>query len=115
MINAYFGAGDRALWVEIQWSGWLIDGGVPLCLAFGAAMLVAVLTAARISMSRRAGDLATWAAVIAGYAVGMAAMTFNATPFAGTTGVEFWFMLAALFQATYGPGGPLAGGAKPTI
>ena len=115
MINSYFGAADRALWVEIQWSGWLIDGGVPLCLAFGAAMLVAILTAARIAMSWRAGDLAPWAAVIAGYAVGMAAMTFNATPFAGTTGVEFWFMLAALFQATYGPGGPLAAEAKATV
>lgn len=108
MINSYFGAADRALWVEIQWSGWLIDGGVPLCIAFAAAMSVAILTAARIAMSRRTGGLGPWAAVIAAYAVGTAAMTFNAAPFAGTTGVEFWFILAALFQATYGPGGPLA-------
>jgi hypothetical protein len=112
MINAYFAPPGRALWVEIQWSGWLIDGGVPLCLAMGAAILVAALTAARIALSWRTGALGHWAAVVAAYSVGVAATAFNATPFAGTTGVEFWFILAVLFQAAYGPDGPLAAKSK---
>jgi len=67
---------------------------------------VAVLTAARIALSWRTGSLGHWAAVVAALRRGRGCKPrFNATPFAGTTGVEFWFILAVLFQATYGRAG----------
>jgi hypothetical protein len=37
MMNSYFGDKSNPLtqqiWVEIQWTGWLLDGGVPLIIA----------------------------------------------------------------------------------
>lgn len=110
MTNAYFAPPGTLIWVEIQWSGWLLDGGIILCIAFAAAVALGIMTAARIALSWRTGAIGLWAAVLAAYAVGLGALTFNSTPFAGTTGLEFWFMVAVLFQAAYGPGGPL--GAK---
>jgi hypothetical protein len=36
---------------------------------------------------------------MAAYGIGVLALTFNATPFMGTGGVEFWLINAASFQA----------------
>ncbi len=108
MMNVYFGVPGSAIYVEIQWTGWLLDGGVVLCLAYAAAVVSAILAAARVALSKKAGELGLWAAVVAGYGLGVFAITFNATPFSGTSGVEFWMLLAALYQAAYGPGGVLA-------
>jgi hypothetical protein len=87
------------LWVEIQWTGWLLDGGVPLVLAYSTALALACLTAGRIALSRLSGDLPLNAAVILAYNIGLVAVTFNYPVFIGSGGLDFWLLNAALFAA----------------
>jgi len=101
MMNFYFGDNsdpDRAaIWAEIQWTGWLLDGGVPLILAYVSAIAMAMLMAWRIALNRRLDTIATWAAIILAYDVGTFAATFNNPIFVGSQGLQFWTLNAALF------------------
>src|SRR4029077_13654235 len=60
MMNRYFGDNSHPsrsmLWVEIQWTGWVFDGGLPLILIYLVAILMACWTAWRIALSRFPGD-----------------------------------------------------------
>jgi hypothetical protein len=103
MMNTYFGDhGDPErppIWVEIQCTGWLLDGGVPLVLAYVAAILIACRTAYRIAIRAPAQSLAMWGALIFAYDVGAVALTFNYPLFIGQGGMEFWLLNATLFAA----------------
>ncbi len=104
MMNRYFGGGADPsrgpLWVEIQWTGWLFDGGVPLVLAYLAAVLVALWTSWRIAISRQLPrDVWIWGAILVAYGVGVLAVTFNYPIFIGQGGMEFWLLQGALFAA----------------
>jgi hypothetical protein len=106
MMRFYFGDShnpdSQPIYVEIQWTGWLLDGGVPLILCYVAAIVAALVVAARIGAGRRyAGsrELQIWAAVVLGYGIGAVAVTFNAPIFLAQAGLEFWMMNAALFAA----------------
>lgn len=99
MVNYYFGDTSRQLWVEIQWTGWLYDGGILLLLAYPAAMLMATVHSFRVAFRHTTPRLETWSAVIAGYNVGAIALTFSYPIFAGTTGIEFWLLNTALVAA----------------
>lgn len=106
MMNIYFGDNadpDRsAIWVEIQWTAWLLDGGVPLILAYVAALLVALWTAWRVARRRASGyqgDLALWGAMLVAYNIGALAWTFTYPLFMSQNGLEFWLLNAALFTA----------------
>jgi hypothetical protein len=106
MLNSYFG--DRlnsspGLWAEIQWTGWLFDGGLPLMVASAASLWVALRTALRIA-SREEGAsgeaLQRWATVAFGYSVGIIALTFNAAVFQSALGIDFWLVNATVFAAS---------------
>lgn len=103
MINAYFGESSdpvRApIWVEIQWTGWLVDGGIPLMAAYVAAVVTAIIVAWRIA--RRPDvtrEVALWALVILAYDVGILALTFSYPVFMSQIGMEFWLLNALLFS-----------------
>jgi hypothetical protein len=107
MVCAYFGdayqPGSPPLWAEIQWTGWLYDGGVPLMIASGGALVVAFLTAIRLAVridDVRGREVYKWAAVLMGYTVGMIALTFSGCPFSSTAGVDFWLLSAVVFAAS---------------
>jgi hypothetical protein len=100
MINFYFANGERALWAEIQWSGWLYDGGLLLLLAYPIAILVALRGSFNVALQRTTERLEIWAAVVAGYNLGTFALTFSYHAFMSTTGIEFWVLNAALIQAS---------------
>ena len=107
MIGTYFSdfsiADSRPLWAEIQWTGWLFDGGVPLMLAYGTALVIAMLAAGRaaIQVDDTPGrDLYKWATVALGYIVGIVALTFNCCPFVGTLGIDCWFLSGVVFAAS---------------
>jgi hypothetical protein len=103
MMNQYFG--DRTnlysepIWVEIQWTGWLLDGGVALVIAYGGALVLACSTALRIARSRLPGELPLIASLVLAYDIGAAAVTFNYPLFIGQGGLEFWLLNAVLFAA----------------
>ncbi len=91
------GPQSDAIWVEIQWTGWLLDGGVPLILTYVAAVGAAVWAAARAARRARDPWLAGWSALMVAYGVAVAGLTFNYVPFVSQAGLEFWFLNAALF------------------
>jgi hypothetical protein len=103
MMNYYFGDNSdperRAIWAEVQWTAWLLDGGVPLILLYSAALVVACLAAWRIAVRARRGTLEVWAALILAYNVGALAVTFNYPIFLSQGGLEFWLLNACLIGA----------------
>jgi hypothetical protein len=103
MINSYFGDNtylvSRPMWVEIQWTGWLFDGGVPLIFAYVLAIYCACHTAWKIAINRKLGDFALWGSLIFAYDIGIIALTFNYPIFISQGGMEFWLLNAALFVA----------------
>lgn len=106
MANAYFGDNtdpERGpIYVEIQWTGWLLDGGVPLILAYLATLIIGFYAPFRIALSRLEGDLPIWGALVLAYSVGALATIFNYPLFIGQGGMEYWLVNAMLFTAARG-------------
>jgi hypothetical protein len=91
------------LWVEIQWTGWIFDGGVPLMVAYTWAVAMALVTAVRLR--RRApssSPMFVWASLIVAYDLGAVALTFSYPLFIGEFGLQFWLLNAMLFAACSG-------------
>lgn len=104
MMAMYFGDNSSAgsgLYAEIQWTGWLFDGGVLMMLVYPAAILIAFLTAWRIAKHPDSHDhhLWLWAVLLIAYNIGTFAVTFSYPIFMSQGGLEFWFLNAALFAA----------------
>lgn len=104
MIASYFGGGNPSatpIWAEVQWTAWLVDGGVPLMLGWATALAIAFHQAFRVAVSKDASlrGIAVWAGILVGYDMGVIAVTFNGCPFAGTMGVDFWLLNGAIFAA----------------
>ncbi len=104
MVHLYFGSdADPAramIWAELQWPGWLLDGGLPLIVAYVGAILSAMYSTWRVG-GRRLGaavvGLGPWGAVIFAYDMGALALTFSYPTFMGNMGLEFWLLNSALF------------------
>lgn len=97
MMSYYFGSdhvpADRSrLYVEIQFTGWVLDGGAPLVALYLTMIGLAMAAAYRIA--RRPGPLRYWAVILLAFDIGMVAMSFDYTPFTGDSGLEFWFLNA---------------------
>jgi hypothetical protein len=101
MVMNYFGdptnPNSTPIWVEIQWTGWVLDGGLPLVAAYTAALLAAGWVTGRVALRNPDPWVAGWAMLIVAYDVAAIAVTFNSTPFIGQSGVEFWLLNAAVF------------------
>jgi len=106
MMNSYFGDNSNPdsaeIWVEEQWTGWLLDGGLPLVIAYALTVFLAMRTAFKIALSPVEPDLAIFAAIICAYDVGAFAATFGYSYFGSENGLEFWLLNAALFAAFLG-------------
>lgn len=98
MINTYFGVSDM-LWAEIQWTGWVFDGGILLAIGYPIAMLITIIATGRVAFNRNYGALSGWALLILAYDVAMVAFTFSYCPFVGQAGLEFWFLNAMIWTA----------------
>jgi hypothetical protein len=103
MMNYYFGnpadPSSETLWAEIMWTGWVYDGGIPLALTYGTAIVIALRQAWRIGVDRRNGLLGQWGALIFAYNIACLAVTFNCPYFMSQGGADFWLINAALFAA----------------
>jgi hypothetical protein len=102
MAHRYFGTRADHIWVEIQWTGWLLDGGIPLIFAYVAAIATATLAALGVAKGeeKRVGDFGTWGALLVAYNVGALALCFSYALFIGNGGIEFWLLNATFLQAT---------------
>jgi len=103
MVNNYFSDNtdpvSQPLWVEIQWTGWLFDGGIFLVIAYAMALYLACQTAWNISGNKKLGDFALWGGLIFAYNIGDIVITFNYPIFISQGGMEFWLLNTALFVA----------------
>ncbi len=103
MTYVYFGDANYPespeMWVEIQWTGWLYDGGIPLILCYVIALTTTCVMTWRIAISRLPGNLPILAALVLAYDVGCIAVTFNCPIFIGQNGLEFWLLNTATFVA----------------
>lgn len=102
MMNSYFGNNYNPItypiWAEIQWTGWVLDGGIPLALTYTGAILAACLGVWSV-ICDRGSPLQFWGALIFAYNVGAISLTFNQIVFISQTGMEFWLVNTALFVA----------------
>ncbi len=107
MMNSYFGNNDNPfteqIWVEIQWTGWLLDGGIPLVVTYSAALILACYMALKLACQKRGDGLSFWSAIIFSYNIGMVIITFNYPLFMSQTGMEFWLLNTGLFMASLQP------------
>lgn len=102
MMRLYLGGNpvtSKELWVEVQPTGWLFDGGVLMWLFYGGAVVVALLYAARVAVSRNDSQLAFLALVILCLQVAIAGSTLAGPIFNTTMGIQFWMLTAALYGA----------------
>lgn len=99
-LNGYFGDNSnpftQAIWVEIQWTGWLIDGGIPLIIAYVIALFSTFFRVWQIATDGYSDEIQFWAGLIFAYDIGALAITFNYPLFIGQGGMEFWLLNAAL-------------------
>jgi hypothetical protein len=103
MMFIYFGDPTNVaappIYVEIQPTGWLLDGGVPLWVCYGGAILAALATAWRLAtqgFSRAVADLAT---IVLPVLLAIVGMAFAGPIFNTQVGLLFWFLSSALYGA----------------
>jgi hypothetical protein len=100
MMHVLFG--DPALWqappihAEIQPTGWLLDGGVPLVLAYGGAILLALRQSYRVAISAAGERLQALAAAVLCIQIALAALCLAGPVFNNQLGILFWSLTGAL-------------------
>lgn len=99
MAATYFGVftiDTPSLWAEIQFTAWMIDGGVLLIVLYCGALIVTAVSQYRVAMMLRHPKLATCASVVMSTNMGAAALIFSFTPFNTQIGLQYWFLAGAL-------------------
>jgi hypothetical protein len=99
MIAMYFGSpnpGSQPMWAEIQFTGWMIDGGVVMIALYVGALLVTAQSQLKLVAATQYPRLAVCAAVVFAASLGPAVMTISFTPFVTQIGIQYWFLAGAL-------------------
>jgi hypothetical protein len=107
MTSLYFGTStvtSPSIWAEIQFTGWMIDGGIIMVAIYVGALLAVTYSQWRIAMKTQHPRLAVCAAVVLAAGLGPAIMIISFTPFVAQVGVQYWFLAGALHgvAARYG-------------
>ena len=103
MINTYFGSrteyGAAPLYVEIQITGWLLDGGVPMWLFYGGATLLSVWAAFSLTKARNPAfvEVAIIALAVQAYIL---VLCMGSPMFNTQMGTIFWTLAGALHGAS---------------
>ena len=99
MAAGYFGSNNPnspAIWAEIQFTGWMIDGGVLMIALYLGALATTAYSQWRLAMIAQYPRLATCAATILACSIGPAIMIGSFTPFVAQIGIQYWFLAGAL-------------------
>ena len=99
MAAGYFGSStpnSGAMWAEVQFTGWMIDGGVLMIAVYLGALAVTTITEWQIAQATQYPRLAVCAAVILAANIGPALMIVSFTPFVTQAGIQYWFLAGAL-------------------
>ncbi|AWM39608.1 hypothetical protein GobsT_20470 [Gemmata obscuriglobus] len=119
MMTAYFGdpmnLESPSLWVEIQPTAWLYDGGVFLLLAGYVAVLVGGWASLRAMLWVKDPVVAGWGGLIVAMNIATLANTFSYAIFASQTGMMCWVFTGVLYARAFpcapnrfAPGRPIA-------
>ena len=98
MAGGYFStaAASTGLWAEIQFTGWMIDGGILMIALYCGALIVTALTEYRVSTMHQYSRLAQCGTVVLAANLGTAALIFSFVPFVTQVGIQYWFLAGAL-------------------
>ena len=98
MMNNYFGRGSHisSLWAEIQLTGWLYDGGIPMLLLYGGALFSCVNTMYRLSLWKADFQFMRLARGICCLNIITIVSIFSGPSFNGQNGMMFWFLYGML-------------------
>jgi hypothetical protein len=103
MMYVYFGdptnLASPPIHAEIQPTGWLLDGGVPLWVCYGGAVLVALLTAWRLATQRLSPPIADLASLVLPVLLVIIGMCLASPIFNTQVGILFWFLSGSLYGA----------------
>jgi hypothetical protein len=103
MMYIYFGdptaLAAPPIYVEIQPTGWLLDGGVPLWLCYGGAILAALATAWRLATQRFSPAVADLASLVLPVLLAVVGMGLASPIFNTQVGILFWFLVGSLYGA----------------
>lgn len=106
MMQVYFGDPTnleaQPIYVEIQITGWLLDGGVPMWVLYGGAILFAMIGAYRHARQRRSQELAGVALIVLAAQVLIVGFSWAGPAFNTQLGLFFWFLTSALHGAASG-------------
>ena len=106
MMNVLFG--DPTLWqappvhVEIQATGWLLDGGVPMWLLYGGAIFMALRHSYRVAVRAASTTLQDAATLVLCMQMTIFGLCFTGPMFNTQLGVLFWAITGGLFGAVMG-------------
>ena len=113
MMQIYFANPDKVesapIYVEIQLTGWLLDGGVPMWVFYGGAVLLSLLASYRLSIRNRQPELAGVALIVFCVQVLIAGFGWAGPVFNTQLGILFWFLASALYGAARGETPEIAG------
>ena len=105
MMHVYFG--DASMWeappihVEIQPTGWLLDGGIPLWLTMGGAIAAGLLASYRAAV-RATGSMQESATAILCLQIVLLTMCLTGPAFNTQLGIQYWAFSAALWGPLFG-------------
>ncbi len=108
MMGSYFGDPHRPdsppLWAEIQPTGWLYDGGVPLWLLYGAGLGASMLFLYRVARSPNSPSSYGAALPFAATLVfcmncNIIGASLSGPAFNTTMGLQYWLMVALVYGA----------------
>jgi len=103
MMPAYFT--DPSMWhappihVEIQITGWLLDGGILMWLFYGGALASAGRLAYMSAVNRSTASLRYLSASVLAFQFAIVALCFTGPVFNTQLGVVFWTITGALYGA----------------
>lgn len=99
MVANYFGStnpNNPPIWAEIQFTGWMIDGGIVMVAVYLGALAATTLSQLRVAQATQYPRLAVCGAVVLAAGLGPAIMILSFTPFVAQIGIQYWFLAGAL-------------------
>lgn len=103
MVARYFDVKNN-FWAEIEWTSWVLDGGILLVFSY-ALMILLTLTVALKAMKKAPVEynakLRVWATFLFAYNLTFFGLTFVAHPFNSQSGMEFWLINAVFYGVYY--------------
>ncbi len=103
MMNNYFGGGSSvsSLWAEIQLTGWIYDGGIPLSICYLGGLITSFFLVFRVAVHHTDSKLKVAAQAIFCLNLVTAVGIVAGPSFNAQNGIIFWFLYGLLYSATH--------------